>query len=576
LRSGTDELGLDSLVAVEIRSWFLKELTIEIPVLKILSGGSVSQLLDFAVEKIPAALTPKLNTNTPSTRDTSRLLLAPSANNGSSDSGSISKDDGSTDGHDTQSVSSAPTTDAGASVKEYTKTLPMSSGQTGFWVLKHLIKDETTSNITISVVIEGNIRVNSMKSALATVASRHEAFRSSFFVNDGHAPVQAISDDSKLSLEIIRISDKAEVVTHYDALKSYVYKIEDGDCMRLVYLERSAQESYLLIGAHHIIMDGISLEIFLDELQRAYNHQTLPGPVYQYSDYSSRMVQDLKAGKMDSELDYWKSQFVNQPLPLPLLEFASVKTRTPLMSYDYNSASRSVDATITKQVKYTCTTMKSNVFHLYLGVFEVLLYKLFNINDLCIGMADANRWDPQVAKSMGMYLNLLPLRFQLNGSQSFATLLKNTRKTAYSAMSNSKVPFDVVLENVKFERSTTHTPLFQAFINYRQGVDEKRKFGEATASTLNMSNARTGYDISLDIFDNPSGDPRIVVMVQKQLYSSEDASRILDMYLKLLADLSFSPETAVEDVVLHAQPDVENAIHLGHGKLLFAFDDNLY
>jgi hybrid polyketide synthase/nonribosomal peptide synthetase ACE1 len=166
-----------------------------------------------------------------------------------------------------------------------------------------------------------------------------------------------------------------------------------------------------------------------------------------------------------------------------------------------------------------------------------------------------------------MYLNLLPLRFHLDAKQLFEGVLKDTRRKAYLAMSNSRLPFDILLDNVNCERSTAFSPLFQAFINYRQGVSESRRFDNATGTTREISLPRAGYDISLDIIENPGYETRIIFMLQKNLYSDSDTTRLLDMYFKLLSDFSRSCNQTLQEVSLFSRQDVSNAIRLGQGKV---------
>ena len=572
LSSKTDDLGIDSLVAVEIRSWFLKEIETEIPVFKVLSGGSVTQLLEYAIENMPARLTPHLSESSkisgtdhvaikPPTPDS----ISPTPNSGSKNSAETSQ---LGDEQDREEYSSA-TSLSDISQTSFGKIFPISPGQSRFWFLKHLIEDQTTANSTISVSIQGTIRLDSLETAVRKIATRHEALRTSFFMNENQKPVQAISETSRLYLERIINADESQVALEFENLKTHVYDIEHGECMRLIHLRITPTENYLLIGSHHIIMDGISLEVFLNDLQKAYNGQNLSDQVYQYSDYSEKLRQDLACGAMQEEMKYWKSELAN-PLPaLPLLPFAATKNRTTLLRYEHISASHSIDSKVAKQIENTCQKLKANVFHYYLAVFEVLLFKLFGHSDVCIGMADSNRWNDQVAKSIGMYLNLLPLRFHLDAKQSFEGVLKDTRRKAYLAMSNSRLPFDILLDNVESERSTTFSPLFQAFINYRQGISEKRKFDSATGTIKEMSLPRTNYDISLDIIENPGSETRITFMLQKSLYSESDTARILDMYLQLLSDFSSSHKHTLHEVSLYSKQDSSNAIQSGQGKSSF-------
>jgi hybrid polyketide synthase/nonribosomal peptide synthetase ACE1 len=314
-------------------------------------------------------------------------------------------------------------------------------------------------------------------------------------------------------------------------------------------------------------MDGISLEVLLDDLQKAYNGQDMiTKPAYQYAEYSEKLREELATGAMRGEIEYWRSEFAEPPSPLPMLPFSAARNRSPLTAYEHNSVSRIIDSKLSAQVQSTCRERRANLFHFHLGVFQILLYKLFGDSDVCIGMADANRWDDRVASSIGMYLNLLPLRFHLDDKQSFDAVLKDTRKKAYLAMSNSRLPFDVLLDNVSCERSTAISPLFQAFINYRQGVSEKRRFDTAEVEVQSIELPGSGYDVSLDIIENPGGDTRVTLLVQKSLYSESDASKLLDMYFALLNDLSRSSEKVLQQVSLFPSQDIGDAIQLGKGE----------
>ncbi|KAH6869498.1 polyketide synthetase [Thelonectria olida] len=582
LASGTDDLGIDSLVAVEIRSWFLKEIETEIPVFKVLSGVSITELIEFAVESMPAELTPNRTDALKAPEPEAPVISLPPPGSVSSVPSSLTKTNAeasqqlSENNSNSSQLSDKQDEDRGSSDTSlnedsettYEKVLPVSPGQSRFWFLKHLLEDQTTANNTILVSIQGPVKLDNLETAVRKVADRHEALRTSFFMDVNQKPVQAVSETSRLYLEKKVLDSESQAEKEFDTLKNHVYDIEHGECMRLVYLGVTATESYLLIGSHHIIMDGVSLEVFLNDIQKAYNGQSLSDQVYQYSDYSEKLRQELEQGTMQEEIKYWESEFADAPAPLPLLPFAAAKQRKSLTAYEHTSVSRVVDPKVARQIADTCRRLKANVFHFYLGVFEVLLFKLFGTSDVCIGMADANRWNDQVSQSVGMYLNLLPLRFRLDGKQSFEAVLKDTRRKAYLAMSNSRLPFDILLDNVNCERSTAFSPLFQAFINYRQGVKENRALGSAAGTTKKISLPGAGYDISLDIIENPGDDTRLIFMLQKALYSESETSQVLDLYYKLLGDLSSFSARMLEEVSLFTDQDINNAVQLGQGPVL--------
>lgn len=495
------------------------------PVFMILSGGLVQELLDHAVANTPARQIPDQGDPSPGPEvilPDATPLAAPDATDPSPSRTPQTSTDSSSPSHlsdddlDKQEASSATSGSVAdsneVSKASFDKILPISPGQSRFWFQKHLMEDQTTANSTICVAVNGTIRLGNLEGAVQKVAARHESFRTSFFVDENQRPVQGVSETSRLRLETVLLTDESGVARELERLKSHVYDIEHGDCMRIVHLSLTPTKSYLLLGSHHIIMDGISLEVLLDDLQKAYNgHDLNFEPPYQYSSYSEKLRGDLASGLMQGDIEYWRSEFAAPPSPLPLLPFSAAKNRVPLAAYAHNSVSRVIDSQLSAQIQDTCRERKANLFHFHLGVFEVLLFKLFGNSDVCIGMADANRWDDRVAKSIGMYLNLLPLRFHLKNQHSFEEVLKDTRKKAYRAMSHSRLPFDVLLDNVSCERSTAISPLFQAFINYRQGVSEKRRFDSAEAEVRSIDLPGSGYDVSLDIIENPGGETRVTL-----------------------------------------------------------------
>ncbi|KAI3317853.1 putative polyketide synthase [Xylariaceae sp. AK1471] len=594
--TNADDLGIDSLVAVEIRSWFLKELDVDLPVLKILGGCTIAEMLSFALEKLSPELTPKLlasNTsvgatheakqNDPSLTHGSTVTTSSTAETAASTVSTNDLDSSVTSltersPVDPKPLASIPMTEidtdlAAGSSSPTKKTLPnspirllnlvsMSLGQSRFWFLKNFVEDQTTFNITVSIALHGSLREDKFSEAVKVVGNRHDALKTAF-VQEGNQTSQGIMEESHLKLETKGIQLESQVGNEFALLRDHTYDIENGETMRVIHLSMNSSASFLLIGYHHIIMDGVSLEVFLADLEKAYTGASLgPTPV-QYPDWSEEQRKTIESGSMNSDFNYWGAELSGVPTALPLLPSSTARIRNPLHHYDHNTVSRYVDTELGARISQTCRKLKASVFHFYIAIFEATLFHLLNTTDLCIGMADANRLEGQLATSIGMYLNLLPLRFKLGPENKFQDMLKETRRKVYGAMAHSKVSFDALVDHMKMPRSTTHAPLFQAFINYRPGVSEERKFGSVQARGLQASASRTAYDVSLDIFDNPGRNTRIEVAVQKQLYSSEDAQIFLDTYFSFLELFSRDPSQRLD-----AAPKQMKAVTNNHSKVV--------
>ncbi|KAI0867220.1 hypothetical protein GGS24DRAFT_486284 [Hypoxylon argillaceum] len=140
-------------------------------------------------------------------------------------------------------------------------------------------------------------------------------------------------------------------------------------------------------------------------------------------------------------------------------------------------------------------------------------------------MADANRLDHRFMGTMGFLLNLLPLYFHrsLKGTRA-SHVVQSTRDKVYSALQHSKLPFDVLLQELNVPRSMDHTPLFQVFNDYRQIVQERGTFGECRLGEEHWLNASTGYDIRLEVTENPNGEILLAMNLQSSLYSQKQRS----------------------------------------------------
>lgn len=448
----------------------------------------------------------------------------------------------------------------------------MSFGQSRFWFLRRYIEDQTTFNVAFSARLKGALHVAKFDSAIQTLGQRHQALRTAFVPQpDQQLPVQAVLKNSPLRLERKQIREASDASQTVQAMLHHVFDIEHGESMRVVLLTLTPTDHFLVMGYHHINMDGASLEVFLADLTALYEGKRLVPEPHQYPDFAVQQQLDFGRGKMDSDIAYWKAQLAELPAALPLLPYASVQTRTPLHRYEHNRVDRRLDAAFAARIQTVCREQKASPFHFYLAVLQATLFRLLDAQDLCIGMADANRFEGNLASSVGMYLNLLPLRFRLSGDQAFTDVLKATRHTAYAAMAHAGAPFDLVLDNLRVPRSTMHSPVFQAFINYRAGLAEERTMGALKVEGVSEGSefGRTAYDINLNVLENPGGDPRLMFVVQKQLYSEEEAGVLADTFMHLLDYFTARPASTLKTPPAFSPRTVQRAIEFGRGMDFF-------
>ncbi|PGH16793.1 hypothetical protein AJ80_05108 [Polytolypa hystricis UAMH7299] len=595
LELNPDELGVDSLVAVDIRSWFLKEPGIDLPVLKILNSPSVRELVLSAQELLPDTAIPLVSgTSVPAnTTEEARLAEQETPVNAVPIPLLEEKDTTVHGGGDTESSSSptslpTPATEVDslnlaeqvdAGLKDLSqlendllaeRIVPMSFGQSRFWFLKHYVQDQTAFNITTVIKLSGKLQVDPLEKAVVAVGQRHEALRTYFFTDvktKNH--MQGVLPNSVLQLEREFISSETEVDEAAQHLKDHVYDLANGEVLRIKLLSISPDQHWLLLGYHHINMDGIGYVVFLTDLEKAFHRQlnTNPAGLLQYPDFTLRQYKEYEEGAWVKELSFWRDQFSTLPDAYPLLPLSRLSSRPNSLQLGSHSASSRLEKDLTDKIDKVCARFKVTPFQFYLAVFHILLFRhAGDLEDITIGVADGNRRDADVIQSLGMYLNLLPLRFKRNSRQSFAEALRDVQNVVQNAFSNARVPFDVLLQEINVPRAPSHSPLFQTFLNYRQNIKEARSVFGVEGELDIISAGQNNYDISIDILENSSGGSNLVtIAVQKDLYRPEAAQSLLRSYQALLRQLVDNPAARVSWPALHDKGEVNSIIEAARG-----------
>lgn len=613
------ELGIDSLVAVEVRGWFLKELKTDMPVLKVLGGGSVVDLCTQALEKMPQDLLPNVGEHASSVEKTANEQLrnaelrsatpvattpslsrgveadSPSASGGSSStSGSTSAPSASDSPVRTPAtpIHTAPSSLdlAGATTKAielqskvqversaFMKSELISFPQSRFWFLAKLLDDQTTFNISILCHITGNLRIGDLERAVRLVGARHESLRTCFVADDNEPDLayQKVLPKSQLRLERRDVTDLDQVQKKFEAMKTYPYDLTRGDMMRLILLSLSPTDHYLIVGYHHILMDGVSFQVFLSDLERVYQRRPLGPPPRQLPDVSRSQRTAFENGEMDVEIAYWRNEFPDGHPVLPLLPMAKTTTRMPMNSFDFNQVMLWIKPDVASLVRQRAMALRATTFHFYLAVFRTMLARLTGATDLSIGIADANRsGSDDLMGVVGLLLNLLTLRFKSKPGQCFNDSVAETRDKSYDALRNSKVPFDILLKEINVPRSSSYSPFFQAFFDYRQGAQEQRKFGSTDLHFLELHPGRTAYDMTLDITESPDS---LVVLFRTQsgLYDQAVTQLLADTYVHLVQAFAADTTMLLEEPSLFSEKSLQDSISIGRGKNLFRSCDSV-
>ncbi|PWY79686.1 acetyl-CoA synthetase-like protein [Aspergillus heteromorphus CBS 117.55] len=444
-----------------------------------------------------------------------------------------------------------------------------SYAQERIWFLHEFLADATTFNVTLSYVVNGLLRADDLADAFRTVANRHESLRTAFFLDGQEAPQlhQGVLAESRIEISVREI-DVAEVVDEtYVEIKEHVYDLRKGRTMKVAILSLTPAVHFLILGFHHLVLDGFSAQIFIRDLQSVYAGGTLP-PAPNYRAYAVAQRQSIHTEGFRQSLEFWKTKLANPPPPIPLFPFARVPTRKPLDRYQVHTVQRKLDIPLTMKIKEVAHKVGGTTsFFLYLTALRELIFRLSGQQEICIGMSDAGRSDKDSLQMVGMFVNMIPLVFKTaRPGQSFRNLLATTTKQVRTALGHSAVPYQTLLDELAVKKSPYESPLFQILLNYKMGSTESAMLGESRAENLRMDDARTGLDLVVEVEEFVDGNCLLAVKGQEYLYSEASLEFILSSLVVVLQSVASNPNIPVTNIGVFEEGSVARALAVGCGE----------
>ncbi|KAE8133798.1 hypothetical protein BDV38DRAFT_179475 [Aspergillus pseudotamarii] len=540
------DLGCDSLLAVDIQAWVAKEFDIDITPMDALLD-TVAGLCKRLIQGPDAAeIAPQKEDQL-----AQDIEFIDVATTGSSSEHNSSVQDSPLDATSSESSCDLCPSDSGSKPERndleprFTRVEKMSPHQSQIWFAGHWMKDPTQYNVVISYNVQGRFPVDKFKRALEEAVSRHESLRTAFFSDPNNGELlQGVLKTPPPFFQHVKASSATSVSQEFDRLASYQWRLEEGEVMRVTVVSVGQGQHTVIFAYHHIVMDGASWSTFLHDLKCFYE-QRPPREVAQYVDYSLMLNRDIQDGTFAKELEYWKSELSPPPETMPVLPLATEKTRRPRDNFKVHTMTRYISMEVTERIKQASRTLRGTPFHFYLATLQVFLAVLLKVKNLCIGMSDANRKHEQFTGTVGYFLNMLPLRFEIQQTDSFAKVFQKTSSKVMTALLNSSIPSNLVVDALNLPRVSNVTPLFQVAINYRVGEITRMSVDDFDLDYGRSVMGNAPYDISFHVTPCANGTSIVEVSCRDYLYSPKATEAIIDQYTRLLEVMSSDPSIPV-------------------------------
>ncbi|MBK9577579.1 MAG: amino acid adenylation domain-containing protein [Fibrobacterota bacterium] len=455
--------------------------------------------------------------------------------------------------------------------------LPLSLLQERLWILHRMNPGDTSWNIPFVFLIEGNLDLATLARCLGEILRRHENLRARFVAAAGTTPVQLTTPPTDPVLEPVDASE-SEIDSIVKEHAQHRFDLENGPVFAHKLVRTSPLKHLLLINIHHIVADGWSIEgIFFSELLKCYEAFSegrapeLPELPIQYGDYSTwQRKQDIS-----KHLAYWRDSLLGYEgsLELPtdhLRQADSGKTSASFLKHYDSKFCQDLDRFSQKH--------NATLFMSLLAGFALLAQRYTGNDDVCIGTTTSGRQLPELEGLIGFFINILPLRIQIDRNLSVKDYMALVRQTAVRGFEHQAAPFERILQSLDSPHKVNGGQLVPVIVRHQNfphtkmdkplpgGVrlDAYSQISTEEATLSQTAKARCEVELS---YTGNRESLQVEAVFAADLYRKSTIDRILEHHQHLLLAMIEDDSRPIGELAMMDAEEIHR-VCLGNGATL--------
>jgi len=437
-----------------------------------------------------------------------------------------------------------------SSRRERHDSAPLSFSQLQMWVIDRMTPGNPAYNLPVGYRLRGPLEVAALEQSFNEVIRRHEVLRTTFTVENDE-PLQRIHPECKIRINLTELDTAAaESRLHLLAAEEAV---ESFDLSRLplirVSLFRLAEtEHVLIINLHHIVVDGISIGLLLNEVDVFYRALTSgqdphpPDLKLQYADFALSQRQTVDDGMYEDQLRFWQKQLSGE---LPVLELPADLPRPLVQSFKGSNMFLNLPQTLVQNLTSLGAREGCTFFTTVLAAFQILLHRYSGAEEIVIGTPIALRDPAKTASLIGNCLNMAALRCDLSGNPDFIELLRRSRDTALNAFSNADLPFEALMNHLKIERNPGRNPVFQVMLQVLPANNPT--IGKLEVSNFNFDMKFAQFDLALHFYEGV-GSQLARFEYCTDVFRAETVKNFSSSFARLLKAVVINPRLRISEI----------------------------
>ena len=387
----------------------------------------------------------------------------------------------------------------------------LSHAQQRIWMLSQIEQDGTLFNVPLAYVIEGEFDVERFKKAFESVLERHEILRTVFPRVDGEPKQRVISFnpdfiDATFSERDVQNWSPSEIENLLLRQTGAVFDLTTGPMFNVLVAKESEQRRLLLITLHHIVTDGWSVRLMMQELVTHYHadltsDSVLPKLDFQYRDFSAWQNRQIKSGAMAAHQQFWLNHF---SAGVPTLALHTDFPRPALQSFNGDEISFCFDSELVGALHQLSRRCSASFYMTLVTLTQTLLLRHSQQESMVVGMPVFGRERAELEGQLGLYINTMALKSNLPMSLTALEAIEVVRNNFINAYEYQAYPFDLLVDDLELDRDLSRSPLFDVMVILQEAGAVSDGEASLQLHPLPMPSTTSKYDLTFHLEERAS------------------------------------------------------------------------
>lgn len=428
--------------------------------------------------------------------------------------------------------------------KEY---YALTSSQKRLYFLYEFDRISLMYNMPQTVRLFGSLNIAGLQATFKKLIARHESLRTSFTIVDDE-PVQRMLPDVEFEIEYFESVDSEvrsivdEFIRPFDLSQAPLLRV--GVVVISLGGEGSPSEYILMMDMHHIITDRVSMGIMMKEFMSLYNGEELAELKLQYKDYSEWQQGAQQQSLLVKQKEFWLREFSEYP---EMLALPTDYIRPSIRSEEGDSVGFSLSVEDTASLKALCSSKGATMYMLLLSIYNILLSKLSNQEDIVIGTPAVGRHHVDLENIIGMFVNTLCLYNHPIGDLSFSKFLTAVQIKTLSCIDNQGYQYEELIDVLQVKRDTSRNPLFDVVFSYQHVEGSEVEIPGLKLKPYNSGHQISKFDLTLMANDSREGI-YLNFIYSTSLFKRESIERFGIYFQQIVRAIVIDPELKLSSI----------------------------